>query len=26
VYGLDARVLYPELADVWDAYGYWIPG
>lgn len=22
VYGLDARVLYPELADVWDAYGY----
>ena len=22
VYGLDARVLYPELATVWDQYGY----
>lgn len=22
VYGYDARVLYPELADMWDQYGY----
>ena len=22
VYGLDARLIYPELAEIWDRHGY----